>query len=176
MGRKINISQTLKYLGIWAVIALVVIILYSYRHEFTSIKNRVLGEISPMTVLHDKQGRIIINMSQDGHFYVNSKINGQQVRFLIDTGASDIVLNLNDARKAGIDLRKLIFNKRYNTANGVVMGASVVLDEVSLGEISFYGVEASVNSANLDTSLLGMSFLSKFKRYEFYQDKLILEQ
>ncbi len=176
VGRKINFSQSLKYIAIWLGIAFVVIVLYSYRFEFSDFKNRVLGEISPMTALHDQEGRVIINMSRDGHFYINIKVNGQMVRFLVDTGASDTVLNVKDARKVGINFRKLIFNKRYSTANGFVMGASTTIAEMKVGDIVFYDVEASVNGADLDTSLLGMSFLSKFTRYEFFQGKLILKR
>ncbi len=176
IGRKINIKQSIKYLLIWSGVALVAIALYSYRFEFTDLKNRVLGELSPASARQDAGGRLVINMSQDGHFYVNTRINNRMVRFLIDTGASDVVLNLKDARKIGLDPKKLQFNKRYNTANGVVLGASVKLEEVSLGGVIFYNVDASVNSANLDISLLGMDFLKKFRRYEFSRNRLILEK
>ncbi len=176
MGRKINISQSLKYLAIWTVIALIAVVLYAYRYEFTDFKNRILGELSPMSVQNDNQGRVIINMSRDGHFYINIKVNGRTVRFLVDTGASDIALNLKDAKNIGIDVKKLRYNKSYNTANGVILGASVNLGEVALGDIRFYGVNATVNSANLDVSLLGMSFLSRFRKYEINRNKLILER
>lgn len=176
VGRKLNLKESVKHILIWAGIALFFVGLYVYRYEFMDLKNRIIGEISPMSVRHDQKGRIVINMSKDGHFYVNVRVNNKLVRFLVDTGASDIVLNLQSAKKAGIDLRGLKFDKRYNTANGVVFGASVVLDQVALGDVVFYDVSASVNSADLDISLLGMSFLRQFKRYEFYRDQLILER
>ena len=122
----------------------------------------------------DIGGKIVINLSQDDHFYLNTKINGKSVRFLVDTGASDVVLNLRDARKIGVDVNRLRFNKVYNTANGVVRGASIVLRRLEFAGIEFYDVNASVNAADLDVSLLGMSFLQKFDKYEVYQDKLIL--
>ncbi len=176
VGRRFNLKESVKYILIWAGIAVFFVGLYAYRYEFIEVKNRVMGEISPMSVRHDKSGRIVINMSKDGHFYVNARVNNRLIRFLIDTGASDIALNLEAAKKVGIDLRGLRYDKRYNTANGVIYGASVVLDQVALGDVVFYNVGASVNSADLDISLLGMSFLRKFKRYEFYRDQLILER
>ena len=93
---------------------------------------------------------------------------------MIDTGASDLVLSLKDAKKVGIDVRKLNFNKRYQTANGVTYGASVSLDQVEFGGVKFGNIPASVNNSQMGTSLLGMSFLRNFKKYEFYRDKLIL--
>ena len=116
----------------------------------------------------------MINLSQDGHFYLNVKINNVPVRFMIDTGASDIVLNLDEAKRVGIDVKKLRFDKTYQTANGKSFGAMVVLDEITVADVIFRKVSASVNSAEMGTSLLGMRFLRQFKKYEFYQDKLVL--
>lgn len=176
VGSRFKFVQSLKYIGLWLGIALVFVILYSYRYEFSSLKNRVLGEISPMSARQDGRGRIVINLSRDGHFYVNTKVNGRSIRFLVDTGASDVALSLQDAKIAGVDVRSLNFNRPYSTANGVIMGASTRLSEISLGGIKFYDVEASVNGAKLGVSLLGMSFLKRFSRYEVYRGKLILER
>ncbi|HLD77108.1 MAG TPA: TIGR02281 family clan AA aspartic protease [Rickettsiales bacterium] len=175
LRRDFKFSQALKYFAIWGVVAFVGIVLYSYRFEFSSFKNRILGEVNPASARLDGEGRLVVNISQDGHFYLDTKINNQSVRFMIDTGASDIVLNINDAKKVGIDSQNLVFDKRYHTANGVVLGASIRLKEIEIAGVKFYDVRASVNSADLGVSLLGMEFLRQFRRYEFYQDKLMLE-
>ncbi len=172
-GRRVNLKQSVKYFLAWIGIALFIVLLYSFRFEFEFLKNRLLGELSP-SVARNVNGKVIINLSKDGHFYVNTKINGQFVRFLVDTGASDVVLNLKDARRVGIDINKLRFNKIYHTANGTVRGAGVVLKRLEFADMVFENVRASVNSSDLDISLLGMSFLQNFGRYEVYQDKLIL--
>ncbi len=117
---------------------------------------------------------MIIEIAQDGHFYIDVKINNEPVRFMIDTGASDIVLNMDEAKKVGIKLDELNYNKRYQTANGAAFGASVVLNEIEVGGVKFHDVGASINEADMGISLLGMSFLRKFRKYEFYQDRLIL--
>jgi len=172
--REMGINKILKYFGIWSGIILVIIALYSYRYEFEDFKNRFLGEINPAQARVGKSGTIIIDSSQDGHFYMNVKINGAPVRFMIDTGASDIVINSNDARKIGINFKKLVFDKRYQTANGLAFGAIVSLDKLEVGNVEFNNIPASVNQSDMGTSLLGMNFLRKFRRYEFYQDQLIL--
>lgn len=173
--REFKLSQTLKYLAIWFALILSGVLLYSFRFEFQSVKNRLMGELNPSSAQITKSGKITINISKDGHFYLKSKINNKPVLFMIDTGASDIVLNLKDAKNAGINFSELIFNKRYQTANGAIYGASTTLNKIEISGVKFYNIKASVNQADLGVSLLGMSFLRKFKKYEFYQDKLVLE-
>jgi aspartyl protease family protein len=173
---KNNFPKILKYLAIWSLIGLVVIILYAFRYEFSDFKNRILGEINPSAVQVGESGELIINIAQDGHFYADVTINNNKLRFMIDTGASDITISLNDAKRIGINVEKLNFNKRYNTANGVVLGASISLDKVEIGDMELRNISASVNNADMDVSLLGMSFLKNLSKYEFYRDRLVLKR
>ena len=172
--RNLKLSQALKYLAWWALIAFVGIGFYTYRFEFSDFKTRILGEINPASAHLENDNQIVINLAEDGHFYIDTKINGIAIRFMIDTGASDIVINANEAQKLGFDRDKLLFNKRYETANGTVFGASVNLHELEIAGIKFHDINASINSADMGISLLGMSFLRQFKKYEFYQDRLVL--
>jgi aspartyl protease family protein len=170
----IPILRAIKYISIWAAIAIFVIILYSFRFDFISLKNRFLGELNPSNIQVNSADKIIINMSYGNHFYANVKINNKNIRFLIDTGATDMVLSLRDARRVGIDLERLIFSKPYQTANGISYGASVILRDIKFGNLNLKNIPASVNNSDMGVSLLGMSFLRNFTKYEFYQDKLIL--
>lgn len=169
MSRK----KVIKYFFGWSAIGLVAVCLYSYRFEFSAFKNRILGELNPSNP-RVKGDKIIINLSQDGHYYIDLKINSIPVRFMIDTGASDVAINAKDAARIGFDLQKLNYNKLYQTANGKAFGANVILKEVEINGIKFQEVTASVNNSDMGISLLGMSFLSQFRKYEFYQDRLEL--
>ncbi len=172
--KDMSFKKVIKYTLIWFLIAVICIILYSYRFEFKELKQRVISEINPSSIRNNNAGQIIINVSQNNHFFANLEINGVNVRFMIDTGASDVVLSLADAKKIGINPKNLFFNKPYQTANGVTYGANIMLNKVRFGNILMRNINASINNADMGTSLLGMSFLRKFKRYEFYQDRLIL--
>ena len=97
-----------------------------------------------------------------------------RVRFLIDTGASDIVLSPEDARRVGIDFGLLNFNHSYETANGVGKGARTTVRELDIGQSQFIDVPVSVNQAEMKNSLLGMAFLRRFKSFSFAQDRLTL--
>lgn len=175
LRRGIGFKKVIKYFAIWSAFALFVMSLYSYRYEFSDFKNRLLGELNPSAArIDNSSGQIVIHLSRDGHFYINLEVNEVSMRFMIDTGASDVVLNLDEAKRIGIDTKKLVFNKPYQTANGTSWGAYVKLKRVKIGNLEFSDVSASVNGSQMGTSLLGMSFLRQFKKYEFYQDKLIL--
>ena len=174
ISRRMPFGKVFKYLAIWSAIGILAISLYAYRFEFSDFKNRVMGEIKPSSIQINASGEMIINLAQDDHFYMDVEINESPMRFMIDTGASDIVISTAEARRIGIKPEKLNFNKSYQTANGISWGASVVLKTIKVGNMVFYDVPASVNSAEMGTSLLGMSFLRRFKKYEFYRDKLIL--
>jgi len=95
-----------------------------------------------------------------GHFYTDGAINGNPVRFLVDTGATMIALPAADAQRLGIDYRK--GERGYSsTAGGVVPIYRVRFDTVRLGSIEVTGVDGVVIEQGLDTALLGMTFLNR---------------
>jgi len=172
--KEMSLKKIVKYFLIWSLIGLIIIALYAYRFEFNNFKERISGEINPTSAQLNQQGQLIINISDDSHFYVKILINNKPILFMVDTGASDIVLNLQDAIKIGINPKNLIFNRQFQTANGRVLGASIILKEVEISGIKFRDVKASVTQGEMGVNLLGMSFLRRFDKYEFYQDRLIL--
>ncbi|HZV22102.1 MAG TPA: TIGR02281 family clan AA aspartic protease, partial [Hyphomicrobiales bacterium] len=100
---------------------------------------------------------------------------GQSVRMIVDTGASTVVLRPEDARRAGIQLNKLDYVVPVDTANGRAFAARVKLDRVSLGGLTLEKVDALVTRQGaLQQSLLGMSFLSRLRSYEFSKDQLVM--
>ncbi len=116
----------------------------------------------------------MLTESQGGNFFIFGEANGVRVRFLIDTGASDTVLSPADAQAIGIDLRALDFSKVYSTANGMGRGASYTLDSLSVGPISVSPMPVSVNGAEMNSSLLGMTFLRRLRSFEIQGRRLIL--
>ena len=101
-------------------------------------------------------------------------VNNVPVTFLADTGAGNIVLSPGDAKKLGIEVEKLVFDRIYETANGTVRGSSVRLDDFKVHGIHFQGIRASINEAEMTNSLLGMTFSKRLKNYEVKEDKLTL--
>ena len=93
-------------------------------------------------------------------------MNGAPIRFLVDTGATDIVLSREDARRVGIELEELAFLGRANTANGPVKTAQVRLESIEIGQFRDEALRASVNGGELGVSLLGQRYLNRFERIE----------
>ncbi len=115
-----------------------------------------------------------LHASAGGSFYVEGRVNGVPVLFMIDTGASDIVLSPKDAARAGLAPQKLAYNRSYATANGSGLGATVTLDSLRVGTVRLTLVPTSVNKADMKDSLLGMRFLHQLKSFRFEGDTLIL--
>ncbi|HEX6114537.1 MAG TPA: TIGR02281 family clan AA aspartic protease [Geminicoccaceae bacterium] len=116
----------------------------------------------------------VVEAGPGGHYLIEAVVNGAPVDFLVDTGASDIVLTLEDAERLGLQPETLRFTQRFATANGEVRGAPVVLREIRIGQFSMFEVPASVNEAPLGVSLLGMSFLGQLNGYQVEEGRLVL--
>ncbi|PWG18186.1 retropepsin-like aspartic protease family protein [Salibaculum griseiflavum] len=111
---------------------------------------------------------------RDGHFHLDLQINGVTVPFLVDTGATQVVLTRADAARVGLDPAELNFIGTAFTANGEVRIAPVVLERVTLGPIEDRNLRATVNSGQMEQSLLGMTYLNRFERIEIQNDRLVL--
>jgi aspartyl protease family protein len=120
-------------------------------------------------------GRVEVPRAEDGHYYLTLQINGTAVPFMVDTGASGMVLAGPDAERLGIDPKSLRFLGQANTANGVVRTARVTLPKVELGPFRNENFQAFVTEGALEQSLLGMDYLGQF-RMEFDGGKLVLRQ
>lgn len=123
----------------------------------------------------DAQGRIELPMAQDGHYYATLTIDGTEVDFMIDTGASGVVLNRATAERLGFDLNLLDFSGQANSANGPVRIARLTLDDVRLGPYDDRQVTAYVNDGELDTPLLGMDYLRRYQ-IEISGNRMILSR
>jgi aspartyl protease family protein len=115
-----------------------------------------------------------VSKDADGHFWAEASVNGRQVRFLVDTGATVVALTADDARRLGIDLHTLKFERSVATAAGASRAADVELDYVSVAGARVEHVPALVFEKGLGASLLGMSYLGRLSRFEATQTALIL--
>ena len=107
-------------------------------------------------------GMVTIPRAADGHYYPRLTIDGQDLVFMADTGATSVVLSPDDARSLGIDPDALAYVGEAMTANGIVRTATVTLRNVTFGPFIDETVTAQVNESDMDGSLLGMSYLGRF--------------
>ena len=112
-----------------------------------------------------------------GHFQADARIDGQRIAFMVDTGASVIAMNESSAARIGVRPSRGDYTAKVSTANGTVKAARMQLPVVELGELIVRDVDAMVlPDEALSENLLGLSFLSKLKRFEYANGKMVLEQ
>ncbi|MGB0935256.1 MAG: retropepsin-like aspartic protease family protein [Alphaproteobacteria bacterium] len=160
-------SEVIRGAGAWVLLALILVLGYGYKDE---LKQALL----PSSPHEDVKGQLQFTKASDGHFHIQARVNGTPVHFLLDTGATRVVLSQADAKRVGYDFDNLTFNLRSNTANGVVSGAAVVFDTFQVGSLMIRNLKASVNGGEMNKSLLGMEFLGQLDGYEVNGDTLTL--
>lgn len=119
-------------------------------------------------------GELTLKADSLGHFLVTAKVNGQPVRFLIDSGASHVVLSAGDAKRLGLRVGERDFTDIYRTPGGIIRAAPVTLGELRIGDMVMRDVRASVSGLDMDVSLLGASFLARLHGYEVNRGRLTL--
>ena len=158
----------------WVVLALVLVVGYSYRFELHDVADRMIAELVPGHAI--TRGRTVeVARAANGDFAVTALINGARVSMVLDTGASSVVLTREDAKAAGLPLEVLAYTVSIDTANGRTQAAPVTLDRVGIGGLVEHSIPALVaEPGQLKTSLLGMSFLNRLQSWEVRGDRLLL--
>mgnify|MGYP006126279771 CR=1 FL=1 len=167
ISRKGEFWKLTRQAGVWLLIFVALVAAVAGWQDI-----RRTGPLS--LVQSEEEGKIIIPKQRDGHFHLKLDVNGTSIDFLVDTGASGIVLNQQDAQSLGFDLDTLEYWAYANTANGKVRLAPVRLGSITLGGYKDKNVKATVNEGDMRTSLLGMSYLKSFSGIEIKQDQMIL--
>jgi aspartyl protease family protein len=163
-------------ISIWLLLILSVVAVYAYRVELMGIADRTVGALMPTRGRAEGERAITYTRSTDGQFWIDATVNGTPIRFLLDTGASGIVLGRTDAARVGFDPQTLTFRQVFETANGKTRGAPVELDEMRIGPFVYRNVGASVNEGEMRQSLLGMRFLDRLSSVEIRGDSLTIRQ
>jgi aspartyl protease family protein len=174
-----NLGETARNLSIWAIIALGFVAVYQYRFELQDVASRVsLGLVpSRPQMMVDRNGVrvMVIEKSASGHFEIDAAVNNADISFMIDTGASGIVLTLPDAQAAGINPASLSYSVPVSTANGLALSAPATVGEIVVGDIVRRDLPVLVSEAGrLDQSLLGMDFLNTLSGFSVERDQLTL--
>ncbi len=164
-----TLNKTLQQAMAWVFIFIGVIAAYGLWEDIRT----TVGPTPQMAVTGNT---IEVPRARDGHYYLPIVVNGEPITFMVDTGASQIVLTAQDAEKVGIDPAQLNYFGRASTANGEVRTAPVRLSEVELGPITDRDVSAWVNEGQMNQSLLGMEYLHLFSNIQFSDGRMILSR
>jgi len=159
----------------WGGLCAVLVIGYTFRADLVQAGYRVLGALAPGLAVSQQDGSILIVRDATGHFVVDGRTNGARTQFLLDTGASAVVLTFEDARRAGYREEDLSFTVPVSTANGRALVAPVKIDSITIGDHTLRDIRGFVGrQGTLDGSLLGMTALDKLQSWRIEGDKLIM--
>jgi len=171
---RFNPKGALRNALIWVAVFLVLFGIYTFKDDASYVAQRMMGALVPAQGTAHEDGSVSFVAGSDGHYHIQAEVNGSPVTFILDTGASDIVLAPDDARRIGIDPTTLEYDQFAETANGTVRGAAIRLDSIAIGPIAMRQIPAAVNGADMSESLLGMEFLKRLKGWRVENGQLTL--
>lgn len=163
-----KLGQATQHAAIWVLIFLGATLIFGFAED---LKSMLTG--SPRQI---DQDTIVLNQDNGGHFRAEVEVNGVAVDFIVDTGATNLVLSKRDAGRAGFDPGSLSYSLPSMTANGQVMNARVRIDEMRIGSFTDRNIVALVNGGPLDVSLLGMSYLERYSSWRVEGDRMFLNR
>ncbi len=166
---KANPGQALRNVAGWVIIFGILALGYSIWNGSSRLAREFDPPRGEMTA-----DAITFRADLSGHYFVRADVSGTVIDFMVDTGATHVVLKMSDAEKIGYNIDQLSFDKPASTANGIVYSAAVKLDTITVGPISVRDIDGFVNQGRLDVSLLGMSFLNQLSGYEVRDGLLTL--
>lgn len=169
-----RLPERLKHAAVWLAIVAALALGYAYRDELGGVPQHLRLAFSAGEPVATGDHELVIPQDDAGGFVVVGRVNGQRVRFLVDTGSTDTVLSLDDARRLGIDPAGLRFDEEAETANGKGYGAAYRARRLEVGPIVLDDFKMSVNQAPMASSLLGLSFLRQLDSFEVRGRSLIL--
>jgi aspartyl protease family protein len=170
MSRREPAFKLVKFALAWVVIFGAGFILFTFRDNFGWVAQRLKAEALGTPVEQGKETRI--PMAIDGHFWVEGKVNGRPIKFLVDSGATMTTIDRSEAVAAGVQISPQR-DQYVRTGNGMIRVSSARADELQVGGITRRDVGLQI-AENDDLNVLGMNFLSSLSRWSVEGRWLVL--
>ena len=173
MVRRIPLGQGLKMFAGWVLIFLAAFVAFTLKDDFMALGKRVLAESRGQGDVVAAGETLRIRKSMDGHFWVNGELNGHEVRFLVDSGAT--VTSISARTAAAADIATGGFPVVVQTANGIVQARRGRVARLKVGTIERGDMAVHVSDSFGDTEVLGMNFLSSLSAWGVEGQWLVLK-
>ena len=170
LSRQLPLGKSLKMALAWVAIFGIAFMLFAFRNDFSALGQRLKAEATGEPVVEGKTVRI--GISDDGHYWATGTINGQDVRFLVDSGASVTTVSRQVAASAGLETGMRV--EAVETANGIVQMRKGRADSLRIGSIEREGLGVNINPRD-SVNVLGMNFLSSLRGWRVEGRYLVLE-
>ncbi|MFV9875246.1 MAG: TIGR02281 family clan AA aspartic protease [Rickettsiales endosymbiont of Dermacentor nuttalli] len=171
--RSEKISIVARNIGLWMIYFIITLSLYSYKDVI--LRSKVVSSLFPARAVQLKDGSLMFSRQLDGAFHVEVIINDQKLDCIVDTGATNIVLSPDNVRNIGMEVSNLDFNLPVMTANGRGFVAKSLIPSLEVGSLKLINVNVYINETEMDTCLLGMSFLNRFSKVNIEGENLIIK-
>jgi aspartyl protease family protein len=172
--RRVPIGQSLKMAAGWVLIFGAAFVGFTLKDDFAALYRRVVDESGGGVQVVQQGQALRIRQSADGHFWVEAQLNGEPVRFLIDSGATTTSINGRTARRAGIEPRRGL-PALVQTANGTVQVQRGRAEQLAVGSIRREDLAVHISDGFGETNVLGMNFLSTLSGWSVRKGWLVLE-
>lgn len=172
-ARRLPIGQTLRMALTWVLIFTAIFVVLTFRSDLKIVWERVAVELG----LHDgsqADGTMRVPRDEAGHFSVTASVNGRDVRFMVDSGATTTSMSLNAAKAAGVDVSQSGFPVIVETANGTAEMRRARITRLAVGPVKRQDFPVLVSDNLGDTNLMGMNFLNTLKGWRVEGDTLVL--
>lgn len=167
---RMPLGKAMKMVLAWVAIFGIGFIVFSFRSDFSAFGQRLKAEAMGSSITDGNAVRI--PMAEDGHFWVDAKVNGQVLRFMIDSGASVTTVSVKSAQAAGMPIGTE--TTVVSTANGPAKAIKGWADRLQVGPIERTDFPIDINEHD-DTNLLGMNFLSSLGSWRVEGNYLVLQ-
>lgn len=172
--RRVRLGTAVKMFAAWVLIFAAAFIIFTFRDDFAALGDRMLVAVRGGDVVETAPGETRVRLASDGHFYVEAELNGEKVRFLIDSGATTTSISKDTADRVGIvsggGMPALV-----RTANGTVTVDRGRAEQIKVGNIERRNLAVHISETFGDMNVIGMNFLSTLRSWGVEGRTLILK-
>jgi aspartyl protease family protein len=172
MVRRLPLGQSVKMLAAWALIFTAAFAVFALRDDFRALGRRLITEGKGDAVTQGATVRV--HRDSDGHYWLNGRVNGQSVRFLVDSGATVTTISAATAQGVGIEPGSG-FPVAISTANGTTFMRRATAPILTVGPIERRDFPLMINQRDDDANVLGMNFLSSLSGWGTEDGWLVLK-
>jgi len=171
--RRVRLGSAVKMFAGWVMIFAAAFVVFTFKDEFAALGDRLLLAARGGEAVESAPGETRVRLAPDGHFWVEAELNGEAVRFLVDSGATTTSISRATAERVGIQPGKG-FPALVKTANGTVPVQRGRAASLRVGNIERRNVAVHISEAFGDMNVIGMNFLSSLKSWGVEERTLIL--
>lgn len=172
--RRVRLGAAVKMFASWVLIFAAAFVIFTFKGEFAALGDRLLASVRGGEAVVTAPGETRVRLASDGHFWVEAEMNGQPVRFLVDSGATTTSISRETAARVGVQpaggLQAVV-----QTANGMVMVDRGRADRLKVGDIERRNVAVHISESFGEMNVIGMNFLSTLKSWSVEGRTLILK-